>query len=123
MAFNLSEVDLEVYVAANTAVQAGLLAVIVIPAFTLSIICTVAIIFTQVINRQMRVALVINIFVTEVIHWLGYTVEYLGFAPRALDRPNAIYSCKIFLFSIISVPLVCRSLLQSLSIPSWCMCF
>ena len=67
MAFNLSEVDLEVYVATNTAVQAGLLTVIVIPALVLCIICTMAIIFTQVINWQMRVTLV-NIFVAEVIN-------------------------------------------------------
>ena len=101
MAFNLSEVDLEVYVATNTAVQAGLLTVIVIPAFTLSIICTVAIIFTQVINWQMRVSLV-NIFATEVINWLGYTVEYLTFAPRALDKPNTIYSCRFFVSFLIT---------------------
>ena len=100
MAFNLSEVDFDLYLAANTAVQAGLLVVIVLPALTLCIICAVAIGFTRVINWQIRVALV-NIFATEVIHWLGYAVEYLGFAPRALDKENSIYSCRIFYSFVI----------------------
>ena len=100
MAFNFSEIDFELYVAANTAVQAGLLAVVVLPAVTLSIICSVAISFTYVINWQMRVTLV-NIFTTEVFHLLGYTVEYLAFAPRALDKENSLVSCRIFLSCII----------------------
>ena len=100
MAFNLSEVDLDVYIAANTAVQAGLLVVIVLPALILSIICSVAISFTYVINWQLRVALV-NIFVTEVFHWVGYTVQYLGFAPRALAIENSIFTCRIFYSSVI----------------------
>ena len=100
MAFNLSEVDFELYVAANTAVQASLLAVVVLPAVTLSIICFVAVIFTYVINWQMRVALV-NIFATEVFHWLGYTVEYLAFSTRALDKENSLVSCRIFYSCVI----------------------
>ena len=100
MAFNLSEVDLDLYVAANAAVQAGLLAVIVLPAVTLTIICTVAITFTHAINWQMRVALV-NIFISEVINWLGYTVDYGGFAQRALDT-NILYSCRIFVSLLIT---------------------
>ena len=100
MAFNFSEIDFEFYVAANTAVQAGLLAVVVLPAVILSIICSVAISFTYVINWQMRVTLV-NIFATEVFHLLGYTVEYLAFAPRALDKENSLVSCRIFLSCII----------------------
>ena len=99
MAFNLSEVDLDVYIAANTAVQACLLVVIVLPALILSIICSVAISFTYVINWQLRVALV-NIFVTEVIHWLSYTIENLGFAPRALAIENSIFTCRIFYSSV-----------------------
>ena len=101
MAFNLSEVDLELYVAANTAVQARLLVVIVILNITLSIICTMAIIFTQVINWQMRVALV-NIFVTDVVNLLGYMVDYLAFTLRALDKPNTIYSCRFFVSFLIT---------------------
>ena len=101
MAFDLSEVDSEVYVATNTALSTSLLVVIVIPALTLCIICTVAIIFTQVINWQMRVALV-NIFATEVINWLGFTVDYLGFIPRALDKANTIYSCRTFVSLLIT---------------------
>ena len=100
MAFNFSEIDFEFYVAANTVVQAGLLAVVVLPAVTLSIICSVAISFTYVINWQMRVTLV-NIFATEVFHLLGYTVEYLAFAPRALDKENSLVSCRIFFSCII----------------------
>ena len=100
MAFNLSEVDLDLYVATNTAVQAGLLVVIVLPALILTIICSVAISFTYIINWQMRVVLV-NIFITEVINWLGYTVDYLGFAPRALNE-NSLFSCRIFVSLLIT---------------------
>ena len=100
MAFNLSEIDFDLYVAANTAIQAGLLTVVLLPAVTLSIICSVAISFTYVINWQMRVALV-NIFATEVFHWLGYTVEYLAFATRALDKDNSLVSCRIFYSYVI----------------------
>ena len=69
MAFNFSEVDFEPYVAANTAAQAGLLVVIVLPAIILCIICSVTITFAYAIIWQMRVALV-NIFASEVFHWL-----------------------------------------------------
>ena len=100
MAFNLSEVDFELYVAANTAVQAGLLAVIVLPAATLSIICSVVISFTHTITWPMRVTLV-NIFISEVINWLGYTVEYLAFAPRALHKKNSLVSCRIYYSCVI----------------------
>ena len=65
-AFNLSEVDFDTYVAANIAVQACLLVVIVLPTLTLTIICSVAISFTQVINWQLRVAL-LNIFLEHII--------------------------------------------------------
>ena len=65
-AFNLSEVDFDAYVVANTAVQACLLVIIVLPALTLTIICSVAISFTQVINWQLRVAL-LNIFLEHII--------------------------------------------------------
>ena len=99
-AFNLSEVDFDAYVVANTAVQACLLVIIVLPALTLTIICSVAIGFTQVLNWQMRVAL-LNIFITEVINWLGYTVEYLGFAPRALDT-NSLSTCRVFVSLLVT---------------------
>ena len=99
-AFNLSEVDFDAYVVANTAVQACLLVIIVLPALTLTIICSVAIGFTQIINWQMRVAL-LNIFITEVINWLGYTVEYLGFAPRALDA-NSLSTCRVFVSLLVT---------------------
>jgi hypothetical protein len=101
MAFNLSEVDFDLYIATNAAVQGGLLVVIVLPAFILSVICSVAISFTYIINWQMRVALV-NIFATEVIHWLGLVVDYLAFAPRALDMDNSIVSCRIFYSCVIT---------------------
>ena len=64
-AFNLSEVDFGAYVAANIAVQACLLVIIVLPTLTLTIICSVAISFTQVINWQLRVAL-LNIFLEHI---------------------------------------------------------
>ena len=99
-AFNLSEVDFDAYVVANTAVQTCLLVIIVLPALTLTIICSVAIGFTQIINWQMRVAL-LNIFITEVINWLGYTVEYLGFAPRALDV-NSLSTCRVFVSLLVT---------------------
>jgi hypothetical protein len=101
MAFNLSEVDLDLYIAANAAVQVSLLVVIILPAAIFSIICSVAIGFTFIINWQMRVVL-INIFATEVFHWLGYTVEHLAFAPRVLDKENSIVSCRVFFFLIIT---------------------
>jgi hypothetical protein len=100
MAFNLSEIDFDLYVAVNAAVQGGLLVVIVLPTAILSIICSVAIGFTFIINWQMRVIL-INIFATEVFHWLGYTVEYLAFAPRALDKEYSIVSCRMFYSFVI----------------------
>ena len=100
-AFNLSEVDFDLYVAANTAVQAGLLVIIVLPALTLCIVCSMAISFTYIINWQLRVALV-NIFLSEVILWLGYTVDYIGFAPRALDKENSIFSCRVYLTFLVT---------------------
>ena len=48
----------------------------------------------------MRVTLV-NIFISEVINWLGYTVEYLAFAPRALHKKNSLVSCRIYCSCVI----------------------
>jgi hypothetical protein len=94
--YNLTSSDLDVYFAANTAGQASIFLVAVLPALTLSNLCILALFSAEDINWKMRV-LIINIFATENCYSLGNALFFLGFSLRFSDRISDDYSCRLAL--------------------------
>ena len=98
MAFNLSGVDIDQYYDSNVAVNITLFVLLVLPSLLLCILCVLALIFTDRINKKIRVLLV-SIFAAEVCKWISNSVYYLGWPIRLLHQDDV--SCKMSVSFII----------------------
>jgi hypothetical protein len=97
--FNESGVDeaLSLTYAVSSAVNVGIFLVIVLPAFTLCLLCVVALFLADVINWPMRV-ITINLLAAEVGTWLSLTLLLLGFPFRVGIQTDAGFSsCNIII--------------------------
>lgn len=81
MAFNLTGTNVELYFSVNAAVHAGIFTFMALPTFLLCLLCVVALFFAEEINWPMRV-LIINILAAEMIYWVAFAFQILGFLPR-----------------------------------------
>ena len=99
MAFNISEVNIEVYFTANVAVSAVLFMFLATPPLLLCLLCVIALIIADKLNKKIRL-LLINIFAAEICNLLTYAASDLGWAPRLLYDDNV--SCRL-LSSLIYV--------------------
>jgi hypothetical protein len=97
--YNLTSSDLDVYFAANTAGQAFIFLVAVLPALILNPLCAIALLLAEDVNWKMRV-LIINIFATEICNSFGYVLILLGFSLR-LSEIDDNSSCKLSLSLLI----------------------
>ena len=95
MAFNLTGVDQELFLIGNTIANIGLFVITALPMIILCGVCVLALFFAKDINWPIRV-LIINILSAEACPWLGLTLRFLAYAPRAKLR-GALVICKVVL--------------------------
>lgn len=94
MAFNLTGTNVELYFSVNAAIHAGIFTFTALPAFMLCLLSVVALFFAHEINWPMRV-LIINILAAEIIYWVAFAFQILGFLPRAFIGGEGNVSCVI----------------------------
>ena len=95
MAFNLTGIDQGLFFIGNTIANIGLFVISALPMIILCGVCVAALFFAKDINWPIRV-LIINIFFAEACSWLGLTLRFLAYAPRAKLR-GALVICKVVL--------------------------
>ena len=95
MAFNLTGVDEQLFFIGNTIANIGLFVITALPVIILCGVCVLALFFAKDINWPIRV-LIINILSAEACPWLGLTLRFLAYAPRAKLR-GALVICKVVL--------------------------
>ena len=100
MTSNFTESE-EVYFRINTAINVVLFLVVVLPTFILCLLCALALLLAEGINKKIRI-LLINIFVPDVCTWLATSVLLLGYPVRATMQTEGDQSCSFYL-SIIFV--------------------
>lgn len=94
MAYNLTGFNLEVYVTANSVVNASVFFFFVLPAFILCLLCVIGLFHAKNVKWQMLVLLV-NIFVVEICFWLALSVTFIGFPFRAANLVKNDFSCNV----------------------------
>ena len=94
MTSNFTESE-EVYFRINIAINVAIFLVIVLPTFVLCLLCVLALILAESINKKIQV-LLINIFVPDVCTWLATSVLLLGYPVRATMQTEGDLSCSFY---------------------------
>ena len=103
MAYNLTGIDIDFFLAANTAAQLSLFILVVLPTFALCLLCVVALLIADTLNWPIRIAL-INVFSGELCYWFGLAVFFLGYPARAYS-PSPV-SCQLSVSAFIAAALM-----------------
>ena len=93
MAANLTDRDEELIFALTTTIYTTFSITIVIPFLILTVLCIAALFLAKSINLQLR-TLLINVFAVDLLIWIGYAIQYLGYPERVLSQ--SLVSCRLF---------------------------
>ena len=96
MEFNLTGIDVDAFIAANSSIFVGIVFVIVVPSLILSVLCVVALLLAHTLNWPIRVAL-INIFAAEMCYWVALCILLLGYPTRARNPEGETISCRVYI--------------------------
>ena len=99
MSYNLTGIDIDLFLAANTAAQLTMFVVVVVPTLALCLLCVVAVLIADSLNWPIRIALV-NVYAGEICYWFGLAVMFLGYPARAYS-PSPV-SCRLAISSFIA---------------------
>lgn len=95
MASNFTE-SAELYFRINTAVNVSLFLIVVLPALLLCLLCVLALIFAEGVNKKIRI-LLINIFIPDLCSWLATSVLLIGYPVRATMQTEGDLSCSFYM--------------------------
>ena len=85
---------MELFFAANTAVNLSLFSVFTLPTIVFGTLCEIGLLLTKKINWKLKVILV-NVIAVDIVYSVGQILWYLGYPLRAYGGDDKGYSCAI----------------------------